>query len=91
MYAEPGTEGQSGGCVRKPGKAVPESVLLNLDSRYNAKCFILCNDNKVIVKSDDDSEIIETWADNSRTDSWTAEKKKLQSERMKESWRKREK
>ena len=72
-------------------KAVPESVLLNLDSRYNVKCFILCNDNKVIVKSDDDSEIIETWADNSRTDSWTAEKKKLQSERMKESWRKREK
>ena len=72
-------------------KAVPESVLLNLDSRYNAKCFILCNDNKVIVKSHDDSEIIETWADNSRTDSWTAEKKKLQSERMKESWRKREK
>ena len=63
----------------------------NFGNARDAKCFILCNDNKVIVKSDDDSEIIEIWADNSRTDSWTAEKKKLQSERMKESWRKREK
>lgn len=72
-------------------KAVPEKILLDLDSKYIAEKFILCDDNEIIVSLKDGSEVLEKWHDKSRSESWTYEMKEIQSERMKKSWSKREK
>ena len=67
-------------------KAVPESVLDELEDKYAVKKFVLCDGNKIELVLESGETITETWFDRSRSESWTAEKRKEQSERMKKIW-----
>ena len=67
-------------------KAVPESVLDELKERYAVKKFVLCDGNKIEIALENGETVIETWLDRSRSESWTAEKRKEQGERMKKMW-----
>lgn len=71
-----------------PSKQIPEDVINNFIEELGGMNFIetitACNENIIVFKLIDDQEIIKKWADRSRSESWTKEKREQQSKITKE-------
>ena len=71
-------------------KAVPEEVLLNFASEHAIEKIIIYDNNEIRILLKNGNVITEKWLYKSRSESWTAEMKLTQSERMKEIWNSKE-
>lgn len=68
-------------------KAVPESVLDEIERSQAVKKYVLCDNNEITVVLENGDSVTETWEYKSRSESWTDEKRKAQGERMKKIWK----
>lgn len=68
-------------------KAVPESVLDEIECSRTVKKYVLCDSNEITVVLENGDSVTETWEYKLRSESWTDEKRKAQGERMKEIWK----
>ena len=71
-------------------KAVPEEVLLSFASERAIEKITIYDNNELKILLKNGNVITEKWLDKSRSESWTAEMKLTQSERMKEIWNSKE-
>nr|DAO66356.1 MAG TPA: integrase [Caudoviricetes sp.] len=71
-------------------KAVPEEVLLSFASERAIEKITIYDNNELKILLKNGNVITEKWLDKSRSESWTAEMKLTQSERMKELWNSKE-